>query len=46
MLMTSEISVEAVAKNFLHGNYTLDITALAGAPDETAPAGPPAGDSR
>ena len=47
MLMTNEISVEAVAKNFLHGNYTLDMESLAGkAPDETVPAGPSAGDSR
>ncbi|MCK9376254.1 MAG: PEP-utilizing enzyme [Syntrophobacterales bacterium] len=28
MLMTSEISVEAVAQNFLQGNYTLDLNAL------------------
>ncbi len=36
MLMTSEVSVEAVAQNFLKGNYTLDFAAL-----EKAPAGPP-----
>jgi pyruvate, water dikinase len=34
MLMTSEYSVEAVAKNFLQGNYGLDMEAIAGA--ETA----------
>jgi len=27
MLMTSEISVEAVAKNFLQGNYSFDLIA-------------------
>ena len=31
MLMTSESSVEAVAKNFLQGNYGLDMEAIAGA---------------
>jgi pyruvate,water dikinase len=31
MLMTSEISVEAVAQNFLKGNYRLDLEGLAGA---------------
>ena len=36
MLMTSEFSVEAVAKNFLQGNYSLDMEAVAGA----ATAGP------
>jgi pyruvate,water dikinase len=30
MLMTSEISVEAVAQNFLQGNYNLDLAAIAG----------------
>ena len=46
MLMTSEISVEAVAKNFLAGNYRLDMEAMT-APDlETAPGSPAAGDSR
>jgi pyruvate,water dikinase len=28
MLMVSEVSVEAVAKNFLEGNYTLDLEAM------------------
>ena len=28
MLMTSEVSVEAVAKSFLEGNYSLELTAL------------------
>jgi hypothetical protein len=46
MLMTSEISVEAVAKNFLAGNYRLDMEAMT-APDlETTPGSPAAGDSR
>jgi hypothetical protein len=31
MLMTSEISVEAVAQNFLQDNYRLDLEGLAGA---------------
>jgi pyruvate,water dikinase len=31
MLMTSEVSVEAVAQNFLKGNYNLDMAAMAGA---------------
>jgi len=35
MLMTSEVSVEAVAQNFLAGNYTLDFAAL-----EQTPVGP------
>jgi pyruvate,water dikinase len=34
MLMTSEASIEAVAQNFLQGNYSLDMEALTGA--ETA----------
>jgi len=29
MLMTSEVSVEAVAANFLEGNYSLDLTQMA-----------------
>ena len=36
MLMTSEVSVEAVADNFLAGNYTFDVAAL-----ETASGGSP-----
>jgi pyruvate,water dikinase len=44
MLMTSEAGVEAVAQNFLQGNYGLDMNAIAG-PDPTAaaPNPPPAG---
>jgi pyruvate,water dikinase len=38
MLMTSEISVEAVAQNFLQGNYRLDLEGLAGAAVAAAPA--------
>ena len=38
MLMTSETSVEAVAKNFLEGNYSLDFSTLAGSSPEAAPA--------
>jgi len=34
MLMTSEVSVEAVAKNFLQGNYSLDLNNL----ENTGPA--------
>jgi hypothetical protein len=30
MLMLSEVSVEAVAQNFLKGNYDLDMAAMAG----------------
>ena len=46
MLMTSEAGVEAVAKNFLAGNYRLDMEAMT-APDlETAPGSPATGDSR
>jgi pyruvate,water dikinase len=32
MLMTSEVSVEAVAQNFLAGNYSLDLATLAETP--------------
>ena len=43
--MTSEISVEAVAHNFLQGNYSLDMGAMA-VPDAThAPQNPPPPDS-
>ena len=34
MLMTSEAGVEAVAQNFLQGNYSLDVEAI-GVPDAT-----------
>jgi pyruvate,water dikinase len=40
MLMTSEISVEAVARNFLQGNYSLDVEAMAGPAAAAAPADP------
>jgi hypothetical protein len=40
MLMTSKYSVEAVAKNFLQGNYGLDMAAMAGTLEETAAASP------
>jgi pyruvate, water dikinase len=44
MLMTSEAGVEAVAQNFLQGNYSLDMGAIAGSL-ETTPGSPAAGDS-
>ena len=46
MLMTSEAGVEAVAQNFLQGNYGLDMEAIAGPDPEAAPGSPAAGDSR
>ena len=45
MLMTSEASVEAVAQNFLKGNYSLDMAAILAAGQDTAAAPPPAGDA-
>jgi pyruvate,water dikinase len=45
MLMTSEISVETVAQNFLQGNYTLDMEAIADAGGETARGNSPPADS-
>jgi hypothetical protein len=36
MLMTSEVSVEAVARNFLAGNYSLDLDAFATVPAPAA----------
>jgi hypothetical protein len=45
MLMTSEISVETVAQNFLQGNYTLDMEAIADAGGETARENSPPADS-
>jgi hypothetical protein len=36
MLMTSEAGVEAVAQNFLQGNYRLDMEAIAGGGAATA----------
>ena len=44
MLMTSEAGVEAVAQNFLRGNYSLDMEAIAGS-RETTPGSPAAGDA-
>jgi pyruvate,water dikinase len=44
MLMTSEAGVEAVAQNFLQGNYSLDMGAIAGG-QETTPGSPAVGDS-
>jgi pyruvate,water dikinase len=38
MLMTSEISVETVAQNFLRGNYRLDLAAGSGPAGEATPA--------
>jgi pyruvate,water dikinase len=46
MLMTSEISVETVAKNFLQGNYALDLNALASIPAATLAENPPPVNSR
>jgi len=46
MLMTSEAGVEAVAHNFLQGNYSLDMEAIAGPDLEATPSSPSAGDSR
>ncbi|MFZ5447182.1 MAG: PEP/pyruvate-binding domain-containing protein [Thermodesulfobacteriota bacterium] len=40
MLMTSEISVEAVAKNFLQGNYSLDMAAITESEREDTAANP------
>jgi pyruvate,water dikinase len=45
MLMTSEVSVEAVAQNFLRGNYSLGIAALAGAEATGAQGNSPPADS-
>lgn len=45
MLMTSEISVETVAKNFLQGNYGLDMAAIAGAGAAAAQENSPPADS-
>ena len=44
MLMTSEAGVEAVAQNFLQGNYSLDMAAIAvpGAPTAASQNSPPA----
>ncbi len=44
--MTSEAGVEAVAQNFLQGNYSLDMEAIAGPDLEATPGSPSAGDSR
>ncbi|OGR24118.1 MAG: hypothetical protein A2139_07045 [Desulfobacca sp. RBG_16_60_12] len=33
MLMTGEVGVAAVAQNFLQGNYSLEVAAIAGASD-------------
>ena len=45
MLMTSEAGVEAVAQNFLQGNYSLDMEAIAGSGQEDAPGKSPPADS-
>jgi pyruvate,water dikinase len=45
MLMTSEAGVEAMAQNFLQGNYGLDMEAIAGHDPEAAPGSPAAADS-
>ena len=45
MLMTSEASVEAVAQNFLQGNYSLDMAAIAPPGPAAAPPHPPPADS-
>jgi pyruvate,water dikinase len=45
MLMTSEISVEAVAKNFLAGNYTLDMESMAGVENANSAQNSPPADS-
>jgi pyruvate,water dikinase len=45
MLMTSEAGVEAVAQNFLQGNYSLDMAAIAGPGPETSPGSPAPGDA-
>jgi hypothetical protein len=46
MLMTSETSVEAVAQNFLQGNYAPAMEAIFGPDLEAPPSNPAAGDSR
>jgi pyruvate,water dikinase len=45
MLMTSEFSVEAVAKNFLRGNYGLDMEAMTGPEPADARENPPPANS-
>jgi pyruvate,water dikinase len=45
MLMTSEAGVEAVAQNFLQGNYSLNTEAIAGSGLETTPGSTAADDS-
>jgi pyruvate,water dikinase len=45
MLMTSEAGVEAVAHNFLQGNYSLGIEAIAGSDATTASQNSPPADS-
>lgn len=40
MLMTSETSVEAIAQNFLQGNYSLDMEAMVGAETTSAQENP------
>jgi pyruvate,water dikinase len=45
MLMTSEAGVEAVAQNFLQGNYSLDVQAIASGGPTTAPQNSPPADS-
>jgi hypothetical protein len=43
--MTSEFSVEAVAKNFLRGNYGLDMEAMTGPEPADARENPPPANS-
>ena len=43
MLMTSEAGVEAVAQNFLQGNYSLDMAAIAVPDPHPPPKSPPGG---
>jgi pyruvate, water dikinase len=45
MLMTSELSVEAVAQNFLQGNYSLDMEVMSGAATASARENSPPADS-
>jgi pyruvate,water dikinase len=45
MLMTSEISVETVAKNFLQGNYALNMEAIAGVETADSQGNSPPADS-
>jgi hypothetical protein len=46
MLMTGEVSVAAVAQNFLQGNYAPAMEAIFGPDLEAPPSNPAAGDPR